>query len=438
MNMPRAFCILFLILFHELLAFGQGYQPDSVRNQDLGWGNGLNGSGQNGPQIGIPPHNPFPNTPETPDDPHSDYQVLVLMLNFPNQPNEPFTVEQINEVFFSPSTASLNTLIEENSYGRLSVVGMTADWITLSQNSSFYCSNNFPGANFRNLGIPEALSIAEQGYGIDLSLYQGLVALVPEGTGCGCCGSGSALGLVNYTNQAGENLQFESVFRSGNTSSGGVVKIYQVVAHEFGHAWGLGHGNALDCGADVIRPNNTGCSTIEYGNPFDGMSGAFHGHFSAPHKWQMGWIDDAHMVTVDAPGEYGFLLDPLQTVDGIKTIRILRNIEGSGIPNWFFLENRQAIGFESYLSQQSQAQNVDQGILINYAREFSPGRVSPSPKLIDMTPNPSNTTVTDYFSATLLREDLFPNNGFLDPQTGIQIHVVEFFGYAAGVIVVVP
>ena len=83
-------------------------------------------------------------------------------------------------------------------------------------------------------------------------------------------------------------IGWERAYAKGTASLG-------VVGHEFGHNFGLYHAGRLNCGSSTIA--TTGCSVIEYGDPFDIMGNISSMHLAASQKRILGYIgaiDDAH------------------------------------------------------------------------------------------------------------------------------------------------
>jgi hypothetical protein len=156
-----------------------------------------------------------------------------------------------------------------------------------------------------------------------------------------------------------------------------------VVSHELGHNFGLRHSHALNCGTDVLGDN---CTAYEYGDRLDRMGNPDKGHFNAVQKARLGWLGyqaSPPIVTADSTGIYQ--LEPFAPqTQGTKAIRILRDVDPvTGQRRWFYLESRQALGFDSFLATSNDGDSATNGLTFRTGVEGDPD----SSYLLDMTPN---------------------------------------------------
>jgi hypothetical protein len=150
-----------------------------------------------------------------------------------------------------------------------------------------------------------------------------------------------------------------------------------------GHGFGLNHSRARDCGTTTLGPS---CTTIEYGNPLDIMGNPSSGHFNAFQKERLGWLNygaSPPITTVSGDGTYW--LDPYESLGlNPKALKILKATNlTTDKKTWYYVEYRRALGFDSFLSSNS---NVLNGVVIHTGSESSGN----SSDLLDMTPATSS------------------------------------------------
>ncbi len=181
----------------------------------------------------------------------------------------------------------------------------------------------------------------------------------------------------------------------------------EVTAHELGHNFGNGHAGFLNCGNAVIA--DAGCSTVEYGDIYDTMGYYAAGHFSAPRKELMGWLDSTSVTEVKTSGVY--TIEPMETnTGGVKAIKI-PHAKGQFI----YFEYRQPIGFDiqsklDLLTMLPRWSKVYDGALLH--NNFT--------QLLDATPPPP-LTIKD----GLLDPTLKLNKTYTDPNTGSKVTLIE-------------
>lgn len=188
------------------------------------------------------------------------------------------------------------------------------------------------------------------------------------------------------------------------------------MAHEFGHRFTFKHANALDC--ETAPFATTGCTEIEYGNPFDimGFSSAM-GHFNGWFKSKAGWTT---ATTVQARGTYQ--LNALED-DGMSHVL---HIPSKGL----CIEYRKPIGYDDYGTRAGEAptrypQEIMRGLnippngalLLYQCGMNEQGR--PTSFLLDTKPATYSGTSQTYaeFSDALIQE----NTVFKDESLGVTI-----------------
>lgn len=146
----------------------------------------------------------------------------------------------------------------------------------IRSSTSLACSGNQITSQLSNL---RKSFYQSEGLGDGRGRY--LVALAPES---GCIWEGISL-IANGVND------------------GGVVILHDtsnpfVIAHELGHAIGLGHSNLMQCsGGRQDGPWGSVCTAIEYGGVVDLMSNVENSDpLSTYHRWRLGLLDNSDVL----------------------------------------------------------------------------------------------------------------------------------------------
>jgi len=304
-------------------------------------------------------------------------KTLVILVNFQDKQTQPYTVASAQSVMNTTSNYDW-----EGSYQQTWLTGVVdltqaADvrgWYTIAQ-SSTVCDYNTLASQAKS---------AATAAGVNLSAYSRYVYAFPNNA-CTWWGLGTV---------------------GGNPSQGWINGSFQlkVVGHEMGHNFGLYHSRALECGTTTLA---TVCSTIEYGNTVDIMGNPSSGHFNAFQKERLGWLNylaSPPITTVSGGGTYW--VDPLESLgSNPKALKILKATNlTTGKKTWYYVEYRQAIGFDSFLSSNS---NVLNGVVISMGSESSAN----SSDLLDMTPTTSSWS----------DPALIVGQSFYDPNVGVTI-----------------
>jgi Gametolysin peptidase M11/NPCBM-associated, NEW3 domain of alpha-galactosidase len=302
-------------------------------------------------------------------------KTLVLLVNFQDNPSQPYTTAYAEDVIFN-QTSHFHL---ENSYGQTWLEGDVRGWFTLPI-SGAACDFN---------AIYFAARQAATANGIDLTAYNRFIYAFPDTSSCGWWGLGTVGGNPSHAWING-SLQV------------------RVVGHETGHNLGLFHSHALECGAAAI---GTGCTPVEYGDTVDIM-GSSTGHYNAYQKEWLGWLNygaSPPVTTVDQGGGV-FSIDNYETAGANpKAVKVLKSTDpNTGYKDWYYVEHRQALGFDSTFSTNS---NVLNGVVIHSGSESSPD----TSYLLDMTPATSS-----WFDPAL-----GVGQSFSDPDSGVTISVLS-------------
>lgn len=280
-------------------------------------------------------------------------KTLVILLNFTDNPNQPWTPAEVQGSVFG--TAS--NFFLENSYGLAWLAGDVVGWYALPIAST--CNNDT---------IATAAKQAATAAGVNLAAYNHYVYAYPLNSACAQGGGGE--GTIGG-NPSEAWLDGDITLRN--------------IAHELGHNFGLLHSHNLDCGANVIGTVGAGCTVYSYGDSYDTMGFSGNFHYNAVQKERLGWLDYGAapaITTVQSSGTYP--IEPFETAGagGAKALKILKSVDPTtGARTWYYLEFRQAVGFDSALATVVGA-NTQNGVLVHLGTDNDPD----SSELLNMTP----------------------------------------------------
>jgi hypothetical protein len=214
--------------------------------------------------------------------------------------------------------------IAEMSYGKTSInASVSASVIRLPQPTIGY----LPGNNDLLYNHAKAAYEAINGAG-SLSTYDIIGVHFPS------IGIQSSGGLT-YGGLAGGSRQW----LQGTTSS-------NVIIHEFGHNYGVGHASYWDTSDGSVV--GTGTSS-EYGDPYDIMGGGPdpEGHFHMQAKERLDWIDPAQWVDVNASGSGTHRIYRIDDAATTGTLRGMRVTKGAS--EYYWIGYRTGIPGNTYL-----------------------------------------------------------------------------------------
>ena len=217
----------------------------------------------------------------------------VVLINFTNLATQPWTKAAVASAV-TGAAPSLKTFYEEESKGRMTVGATVYGWYTIDATTT--------GCDWRTwhtLGWNAATAA-----GANLSTFTNVMFIWPQTSECGFAGVGYVPGSYTYIN--------------------GTLSV-QVMTHEVGHNFGLGHANARNCvvgGTRVTIAANASCTTQTYADPFSTMGNNALRHNQGSQLGELGWLDASQKV-VGTPGNT-YTISPYLGTGPVKLVRIPR------------------------------------------------------------------------------------------------------------------
>ncbi len=323
---------------------------------------------------------PLPNT-------FGEQKTLVLLAQYYDDTNPiPKTREEVHDLMFD----TVSAFFMENSYQQTWLAGDTYGWYTIPISKDV--------CNFYNAGL--ATDQATLADGIDVNAYDRIVYFFATASACNTAGMGTVEGTPS------------------RSYLDGTYKL-EIIAHEMGHNLGLYHSNALDCHGETLGDS---CTEIEYQDTVDTMGGDKAGHYNAIQKERLGWLNFGQSPTIQEATQGGvYSIAPYETPNTeTKALRLFKGYDPiSSNPLWYYLEFRQALGLDAFLSDRSYRlyrEDVTNGIEVLLKRE---GKLSPL--LLHMKPQSEYTSI---FGFPDWRDPILNNEAtFIDSREGISIHV---------------
>lgn len=301
-----------------------------------------------------------------------EQRVAVILLNFPGQT----LPSSVNAANLLTAMTAVDTHWREASYGLTSGNSDVLGPFTLSQ--GYTCSQT---DQIRTAGIVAADS------SVDLRQYTRLVFVFP-----GNCGGLGTIGCRNNSSPTRGSFT-ASIAWLGQDFSGTAGLAACAIVHEIGHGMGLSHASSVRYGTQVLGGLNASGTDDEYGDRYSlmglcyGSGGGNYlmGHFAAPHKRTLGWLEGTKFQQVESSGTFTLAPYALNT-SALQAIRVRR---GMGNNRWLWLEFRQPIGQDATLS--SFSTQFDDGALGHYE-------------------NPAETSYTSYTRLVHFRASTNPSN----------------------------
>jgi len=298
-----------------------------------------------------------------------------MLVNFQDDTVEPYTVADAQAMFSGP----VNDFFVENSYGQTSIAPTVVGWYRIPDSVST-CNLSQIATDAQNAAVAA---------GVNLSSYTRYIYAFPQDNSCGFAGSSNVGGNPSQSWINGNSLTID------------------VINHELGHGFGLWHSHSLDCGTSA-----TICSSgtvVEYGDRLDvmGTSQTASPDYNAFQKERLGWLNSGaspSITTVTSDGTY--TITPYELGSGPSALKILKSTDPTtGAKTWYYIEARQADGFDSFLSNATYySQNETTGVLFHIGTDGNGN----SSELLDMTP--ATSTTSGWWDASLVAGQSFTDS----------------------------
>lgn len=261
---------------------------------------------------------------------------ITIMCKFSDVAAEPQPLSFFQSQYGN-GVGQLDQYWREVSYNKVNLTGSQAyGWFTLPQPRSFYVAADNSKVNLDQL-FDDCTSAADGtvNFATVAGGVQGINMMFNDALDCCAWGGGrnALLDGVRKTWSATWNPPF-------------AYRDIAPLTHEMGHGYGLPHAN------------NSDNDSSPYDNPWDVMSDAYNNatsnstygrvakHINTYHRNQLGWIDAARKLTVQAGGTTtGIPLDRASLIGSANTQMIVVRVPGQPTSKYYTVEARKRVGY---------------------------------------------------------------------------------------------
>ncbi|MCH2440401.1 MAG: M6 family metalloprotease domain-containing protein, partial [Candidatus Poseidoniia archaeon] len=272
--------------------------------------------------------------------------LLVLLIQFPDYPaDSDHDVAYYEELLFERDNGSMWDYFDVNSYGQFNVTGtIVPQWFNASENMSYYGKYEFQNSesegNAQTL-VREAVALAQPYVNYSHFDRDGdgnldhLIIVHSGPTDESNGGGGPAGDDAIWSHRWAMSAEYRNGTRISGYAMQGEGTPMGVFAHEFGHDLGL---------PDLYDTDYSSSGIGSWGMMSGGSwlnGGDTPAQFCAWSKLFLGWLEP--FLPLAGEGEYNLS----RVEDNASIMKI--PIDGLGGREYFLLENRQNVGYDTYL-----------------------------------------------------------------------------------------
>lgn len=306
--------------------------------------------------------------------------ILVAIVDFETAPNETVTESGMDELVFT----TVNAYFDEASYGESTLNGDIVNGVTVSLDPSV--------CNTSALASDADIIIREKGYEPDS--YDHVMYIATNNSGCTWDGKGTVGGTPGKT------------WIKRPTPS--------TIAHELGHNFGLHHAHSIACSGEATSNDISTCGFYDYGDSLGRMGNSnYPNHFNGFNKENLGWMS-GRIVELSESGTVSLSVYEEQYPTSSQVLKILKGMDSEGNTVWYYLEYRQAVGFDT--SVLTKYPNFQNGVILRQGTDNDLN----SSYLLDSTPE------TNWLDITIN-----PGAPYYDVENNIEINVISADGNEA-------
>ncbi len=255
----------------------------------------------------------------------TERRAVVLMVDLQDaKASSRYTLDQVTQNMFTGSRSTAG-VIQSGSYGQMTFPADTDQDGSPDVFGPFLIDYDSTVCDY--YGWASAADAAAEGAGVDLSLYQHRVYILPRYNEISCNWAGLAnVGCASYC---------RAWIAEGESP--------MVYTHEVGHNLYQAH-----AGTD---PENDGVMNAEYGDYSDPMGLSRNWHvFNAPHADQMGWFQDFPGAISDVLSGGIYDIAPMTADPATTGLPLALRIAKPDSGEYYYLSYRQRQGYDDSLS----------------------------------------------------------------------------------------